>query len=329
MTPSQKDLTMIVDETVEYINALENTNHSVSYYQLVKDIEGEQNYVYIKLDIGYVIITNEGIISEYYIGDDRMPYSTNENNLIYGGPQNYFSELKPIPISSYKSSDFNNLVIRNKQFLIETKNKPSDKKENNLTNDVSWKGISESRFAKYGTSQWINNHSNFPPSKGYPSGGICGTISAAMLLSYYDDYVSDLYVPSSIRTRHSTSPHSLITSLYPYIDKGRNGTLPHHVGSGINSWATDRGIPYEMRAMNIGPGMTFLTAKNRIDNKRPILIGLLAILGSNYGDHWVIAYQYTGTIGLPNDLYKVADNHGKYNAAINIGWSAGHVSINY
>ncbi len=110
--------------------------------------------------------------------------------------------------------------------------------------------------------------------------------------------------------------------MYPYIDKGKNGTIPTDIRVGITKWMGSQNIPMyvgEVESTLLG---TSSIAKSRINNSKPILVGLLSILGSTYGDHWVTAYAYT------DSLYKVTDNWGDYRKAINISWTIGAVWIN-
>lgn len=58
-----------------------------------------------------------------------------------------------------------------------------------------------------------------------------------------------------------------------------------------------------------------------MDQERPVIVGTLAMQGSSYGDHWVVAYQYNDG----QSLYKCIDNHGRQAATINVSWTSGVV----
>ena len=191
-----------------------------------------------------------------------------------------------------------------------------------------WKGLNSSKFKKYEEGKWVNDGIYYPESAGYPGTGICGTIGAATLLSYYDDYVNNIYVPSNIRPRFSKSPGTLITGLFQYIDKGRSGTYPWHVGNGLVNWMKSKNIPAEYRHVRHGAIGTRSMVKAMIDKNRPIMVGLISYLGYNKPNHWVVAYQYTTYSNDKRLYYRCVDNHGDYRKAINSSWALGVVMIN-
>lgn len=261
-------------DVISTISELEGISLNITSIKDMKDIQGESNYFFIKMNKGYAIITKEKVISEYSLDEDSIPYDDDEEELVYAGPYNYYSNKTQINQSMISKESFNKVVNQNNKVTSEINlNLNLQLSDEMLTQSLTWVGLHEFRFEKYGTRQWINNNSNFPASQGYPIGGICGTIAAATLLSYYDDYINDKYVPSYIQPRHITGPSSLITSLYPYIDKGKNGTIPTDIRVGITKWMGSQNIPMyvgEVESTLLG---TSSIAKSRINNSRPILVG--------------------------------------------------------
>lgn len=56
------------------------------------------------------------------------------------------------------------------------------------------------------------------------------------------------------------------------------------------------------------------------------MIGILKVLGSTYGNHWVTAYAYFET-ETGERYYKLHDNWGDYHKVIPASWSNGTVSL--
>jgi hypothetical protein len=67
-------------------------------------------------------------------------------------------------------------------------------------------------------------------------------------------------------------------------------------------------------------------AVKRIDQGKPVIVGVLKVLGSTYGNHWVTAYAYMETSEGERFL-KVHDNWGNYNKIIPAKWVNGTVSL--
>jgi len=242
------------------------------------------------------------------------------------------------------------IKVRNDLFLNVEGIKAS-KKTNEVTDSFSiqstssWVGIHQHYFIPYGgnslfidfppvrTSKWWVNDSKYFNILNH-SVGICGTLSATALLAYYDDNVDDGYIPNSIRTRYSVHPgtnssqYALVFSLYQFIDKNRVGTMPWQVSDGINNWRAinSTNSNYDNRAISTVLASP-ATITSKIDSGRPILVGLLTMLGSSYKDHWVLSYQYR--IYHPEWIeYRVVDNHGQHAAVINSTWAMGTVRLN-
>lgn len=309
-----------VQMAISEITELENIEPNLISCESLNDINGDSTYFLLEFSKGYAIVSKEnGIISEYDLSEGSNPYEQYSGQLYYGGPFNYFDEATYInEIRLLNSDDINLIGEINKEFL------QIDNTGTMLLGKNEYVGISSSRMSNYSSGKWINSSSNYPSSQGYPSAGICGTIASAGLLAYYDDYVSDDYVPASLRTRYSSTPGSLITTLYNYIDKGKSGTIASNLGSGINSYL--RAYSSSNYKTSYGLATTWAAAVSKINSSRPIVIGLASILGSTYGDHWVLVYQYyAGANGT--DYYRCVDNHGSYNKVIQVAWSVGYAML--
>lgn len=315
---------LTANEIKQEIERDENTELTVVGCQTLYDVELNPNYLLIEFSNGYAIVgKNNHIISEYDIVSNDNPYQDfDESNLwIYGGPFNYLqvnsSVLTSRTVNPLNVSD--ELIELNRNIVSTNIDTNSNARVYN-----SWTGISASRFTRYDSGKWINSSSNYPSSAGYPAAGICGTIASAIMIAYIQDYINSDYVPSSIRTKDSEDPGKLITTLFTYIDKGKNGTVAIDLCGGINRYLTD--YSYQSNCHRAGYGLTtFSTAQSTIDNGFPVCIGMLTALGSDMGDHWVTAYQYIDQDGTTSDRYRCVGNQqvNQYSKVIYVSWTAG------
>ncbi len=326
------------------VEALEQRVVSVNNQTILYDISDNPTYLLTEFNEGgYVISTrNTGVFVIYDLDTKIIPYKNIEKNKrkIFGGPLSYFVDTQD---NSYLDLERNviiskelitSLQIRRNSALLLQENHFYDaimnsdyQKKINLNSSI---GIDSSRFSNYSSGKWINNKTNYPIAQGYPSGGICGTIATAIMIAYIDDYKDNTVVPSIIRAYRSSTPASLITSLYQHIDEGRNGTLPVHVFNGVWSWFLDNNPSIVSNYSFLSSSATtFTQAKTSINKGYPVVIGLLKMLGSPYENHWVTAYRYqdNGIYPFYTSYYYVVDNHGSYTARINVNWTAGSVGM--
>ena len=80
-------------------------------------------------------------------------------------------------------------------------------------------------------------------------------------------------------------------------------------------------IPFTAGYSAVG---TAAYAYPKIANSRPVVIGMRGILGSTYGNHFVVAYQYS----TDTNYYRCIDTLGNSNAVINVSWTAQCLWIN-
>ncbi|AMB98755.1 hypothetical protein AWM75_01530 [Aerococcus urinaehominis] len=155
---------------------------------------------------------------------------------------------------------------------------------------IAWMGLDADRFKKYRT--WINRGSQ----------GICGSYCSAVLI--HDRVYQD--------TGHQLNRKRLIASLTTLIDRfhPHRGTFIWNLAVGLNQFLIE--APLTVKAALI----TECNVPQLIDNyQQPVIISTLAGLGSPYGNHWLLAYQY-GYDGAGNLYFKCYDNHGRYQAVV-------------
>lgn len=304
------------------INLIENNSEYIVGKDLLPiqatyllDVNLEPNYVLLTLDNGgYIISTLDGKISEISTNNDSNPYLTcTDSKLVYAGAFNYYkldnNILVNIKNNTILNTGFNNSIKeQNEYFLKENLENTSRASVPSGGGSLSWKGITSSRFSRYAGTGWINND------------GYCGAYAAAVMMAYFDDYLNDNLIPSSVRTRGSSSPGSLITkliSLTPHVSE----TLPNHVSTGINSFINN----YSTNK-NIGTATnlygTYTYVKLQCDNNRPICVGTIS---GDYGKHWITVYQYAESSSTK--YYRCVDNWGEYDVYIDYSWTLGSVYL--
>lgn len=327
-----EEITKISNAVKNQVFDIEEIVINIESIDILYDIEMNPTYVYVVTDTGYFILTRENCaISEGVLDTQELPYAelSNEQIPVYAGPLSYQiidntaqidDEFTISEESIEKNRVFLNSTIEDEMFSDNyiPEYLPLYEKPNPVGN---WVGKDESIMKKYSSGDWINDYD-------YNINGICGTIVSAVLLAYNDDYIDNGFVDDNVRKRSSSGAGSLIDVLYNYIDKGKNGTIATDLTSGLNNYFLDYQKPYNKYKANGVLTGTFTKVKAAIDNSQPAAVGMPDFLypsdgPENYGGHWVVAYQYNYKNSTAGKFYKVVDNHGKYNAIINVGWTAG------
>lgn len=329
-TSSDKRSDFLKANLADQILELENTKVTVKKLVALLDVDLRQNYTLALLEPkGYAIIANQSFtLSEYAIDDTRVPYTNllNQNiSLIYGGPDNYaYTSDQQI---FYDAST--NEVIRftvtkelktiNDILLAEDPKNPSIEDLEQQFEVLKWTGIHESLFIRFNKGMWLNNPENYPIGN-----GICGPISVAIMMSFYQDNYNPNYIPNSVRTPGSAYPGNLIFLLEKHIGGSYTGTIAPMIFLGLQQFLDSYNITFYR------PKMTMLATwdvvKENVDKRHPIAVGMTNWAGSpdNYGNHWVTVYAYS--VNSKNKgFYKAIDNHGNYKARINASWTIGAI----
>lgn len=175
---------------------------------------------------------------------------------------------------------------------------------------VEWKGIAEERFRPY--NQWVT-----------PSGYLCGTYAAAVFLAYYQDYIDETIIPKAFRRKKQRDLTVVTEMLRVLIQPHGLPTIAWQVSHGLTRFFDQFQLPYRGRATVVGG---WHRACKRIDEGKPVIIGILKPLGSTYGNHWVVAYAYAETASGER-YFKVHDNWGNYKKVIPASWVNGTVTL--
>lgn len=173
-----------------------------------------------------------------------------------------------------------------------------------------WIGIDETAFAPY--KNWITH-----------SGYLCGTNAASVLLAYYQDYIDPEIVPKTLRSPDSRDGETLAAFLRILIQPHELPTLAFQVAHGLSKFFTYFHLSYRARATMAGG---WYRGVKRIQQGKPVILGLMKAKGSTYGNHWVTAYGFMETADGKR-YFKVHDNWGNYRKVIPAEWVNGTVSL--
>ncbi len=174
---------------------------------------------------------------------------------------------------------------------------------------TTWYGIDASRFYQY--RNWTNT-----------KGNLCGSYAAAVLIAYYQDYRTEITLPAYLRQPFADG-ENLVAYLRLFIQPLGYSTIACQVSLGISRFCQYHQQKIWARSTPIG-GIT--RAIKRIDQHKPVIVGLNRFLGSTYGNHWVVAYAYrideNGAY-----IFRIHDNWGAYQKEVPANWILGTVSF--
>lgn len=173
-----------------------------------------------------------------------------------------------------------------------------------------WIGLSADKFKAY--KNWTT-----------PENGLCGSYAALVLIAFYQDHIDSAIVPSFIRQKNSKNKENLVHYLRLFIQKRGFPTIAYQVAHGLSSYFSYFGLKYRARTTMVG---SWQRVVKRINQGKPVIIGLNQLLGSNYGNHWVVAYAYKET-AEGKRYVKVHDNWGNYQKIIPAKWINGTISL--
>ncbi|HAO62147.1 MAG TPA: hypothetical protein DCQ90_09695 [Erysipelotrichaceae bacterium] len=322
----------LTEQIIRQILELEGKEVKISETYALLDVELKNNYTLALFrNAGYAIITNRSyILSEYSIDDSKIPFEDvllDDVDLIYGGPSNY---LYTRDRKDYFDADTQrevaftpsmNQIEVNKRLVDGDSEEEEEPQaiQDPVFKPLVWTGIHESLFIRYNAGMWINNQDNYPIGN-----GMCGPISVAILLAYYQDNIDPSFVPSAVRTRGSLSPGSLVHLLGLHIGGAYTGTIGITIYYGFLSFMESYGIDQYQPKFTMFTTWDIVTQK--VDQMRPIAVGLTTWLGGpeSYGNHWVTVYAYAQNTEKKG-YYKAIDNHGDYKARIKASWTVGAV----
>lgn len=155
------------------------------------------------------------------------------------------------------------------------------------------------------------------------SGYLCGTSAATTFLCYYQDHLMPTIIPTHIRAKDSENTAALQDLLRVIIQPFDFPTLSFQVAHGMSRYFSLFHLPLRARQTPLG-GLTRVI--KRIDQGKPVIVGLMKLKGSTYGNHWVVAYAYKKD-AVGNYWLRIHDNWGDYQKIIPASWINGTISL--
>lgn len=265
-------------------------------------VEGTSKY--------YIIHTKSNELVEYSL-KSPSPYENYSNNLIYGGPGNYFYSDDSKYISTlndnfkYSIDKVSNNAVYNSN--VETQNNKKLQATDALLEQASVK--KPNFFAQECDYEC-----------GYTDGGKCGYIGLGLMIGYADKYKNDSLMDDSY---YNTLPgkfglkngtNGIGEHLYSLNPK--SGTTSYSVQDTMNKYIKERNVTLKKQYCTFTPFYSNNDLFNAINNDIPVE------LFGNFG------YSYDGT-----DEDGTANNHaivaygcdklgGKYYWRCHLGWSS-------
>ena len=271
-------LFMLIPEKADAANVDVNMiarTHKVEYSSGINLYNWSNEIIAVKYDlspIGYVIVdVNNGQIIE--LCETRNNEFISEKGIRY-----YYNN-----VLDYYAFKQNNLINNNQQ------NSLVDMKEAGNVGELGKVVIDKSN--KHALS-----HPTFAFS--YNPDGRCGSVAAAILLKYYDQYVDDNIVPVSLQQYTGVN---LINKLKSYIEPNGGGSNYTTLKNGINNYLKWRGLKRRIKnyLRSDDPKKVLSKIKNKIHVNCPVIVGLAS--HPTYKNHWVVCIGYRGYLLFIND----------------------------
>lgn len=255
------------------------------------------------------LMTKEGksVLALIFEDESYVMIDQNKQPIEYGPAANSYLEA----IKSYKTNNQSEKLSVTDWLSTYNDGYPVIKpKKNGQEVTDCWIGLPETRFSTY--KNWRT-----------PSGYLCGTYAATVLLAYYQDYQNEQLIPPELRKKGSQKHEKLSEALRKTIQPLGLPTVPLQVSRGITKFLQKTDYPYSARSTVAG---SWQRTTKRLRQGKPVILGLLKVLGSTYGNHWVTAYAYYES-STGERFYKVHDNWGNDARIIPATWCNGTVSL--
>ncbi|MBQ3513212.1 MAG: C39 family peptidase [Lachnospiraceae bacterium] len=155
----------------------------------------------------------------------------------------------------------------------------------------------------------------------YNPNGICGSVAAAIVFKYYDNYVDSRFIPSDL---DSSNGETLIKALVPYIDGSSPGSTYGDIKYGMTQYMLKQSLIYKagyIQKTLISSPWDKITST--IGDDLPIIVGLSS--EPTYGEHWVVCTGYL--ISSDTRYVYVNDGWGNTDVCINYNYVDGTVYI--
>ncbi len=311
-----------------FIYTFDHEEVEATFFKKLKDVFGNESFLLFNLSNGgYAVITKENMaISE--ISPRSLNDFVNINDISYylgAGRLLTESEFSATMISTVNSNNATaesiDSIMKNTESIlnenplefIETKSGTGDYVLTKPINGTEY-GISSSHtlIRDFAKEKWENNSTNFGDLV-YFFNGICGSIAASMLITFYDYEYDDNLIDEEYSHMNSNYPYWIVSQMVDYVDGSFSGALATEIVTGINNFIEDNcGSQYTATytyAVN--------TVKSKLKDEYPVIVNT-GFDENPYGLHYMLAFSY---VSNSEELwYHAADNHGHL-AWVNDAWA--------
>lgn len=141
----------------------------------------------------------------------------------------------------------------------------------------------------------------------------CGATASGILLEYYDTYVSDRYIASSLE---SSDGHLIIDAIYNRMSSPSDGSTYAELSAALNIYLKQYYKPHSVNTVTYGWDSVI---KSNINKDRPCILGLTS--HPKYHEHWVVVTGYN------TGVYIVNDGWGSVGIRVNVSYTDGCIDI--
>ncbi len=283
---------------------IQNRNENASITNIVPMYDTNDTiiaWLYILDPIGYVVEdSSHEIIIEFSM---TSTFEYNSNKLYYGGPTQFYTKA---------ADTFSNIKSDTTMSVVEVSESTS-----NFTNRVNEILTSKSNgIAPLANTPPYSLDKNKFQTYDYNPDGRCGSVSAAILLSWYNDNGYSNLVSSSMYSNAETFTNYLT----PHIEgltSSSSGSSTADLVSGLNWYLGVKNFSKKLSAVSLSNG-SYSTYIKKIDANTPVILDLDA--APTYNEHWVVGYGYDyDQIIIKYNEFAIC-NDGWGNLDININW---------
>ena len=303
----QQSVEIVEGLTVDEDSAvpLYNNEDDISAYY----IEGDDN--------GYVIIDDEGNVVEFSYQGSIHEIEESNTDCYYGGPGNYYVEADDdsdilLDISSDDTVDKDDIeTFDGEDSTCEDKCCDTEIGDNGLRKKSATITLPDGINYSDGKRQYTHIHYNTLTLKSkntlpyhsryfsYNYNSTCGSTAAAILIYYYFDHVDKSYIKTDkYKKGDITSQKALVKRFQKLLGDNGNGTTNAEVRNGINRYLKSIGKKGSCKYISKYNVIHSVISKikNRINNKRPCIVGLEG--EPEYKDHWCVGIGYASYYGI-------------------------------
>ncbi|MDE6254477.1 MAG: C39 family peptidase [Lachnospiraceae bacterium] len=320
---------LVIDEDTA-IPLYNNEEDVAAYY-----IEGNDN--------GYMILDSECNVVEFSYQNSIDDFEDSDTDCYYGGPGNYYVEDECdsdmlINISSDEKlekdeiEDFEiceEIDIKENTGIV-NRGSASAKGSATITlpDGIRYSDGRTTYTDKIYNTLTLKSKASLPYHTryfSYNTEGTCGSTAAAIFTYYYYDHVAKSYIKSN---KYKKSQEEFVEAYKELLKDEGKGTKYRDVKNGINKYLKSIGKKQNCTYITKWNLLSTIISKikNRINHKRPCIVGLTG--EPRFNEHWVVGIGYASYYGI-NGRSRGYVNFIKVNSGNGYSFSGSVVYVNY